>query len=68
MNKNRGIFFLPMRERVVITGMGIISCLGNSLKQVTASLREGYCGIELIPERKELGLNLNAVKTQHLNF
>lgn len=44
-------------ERVVITGMGIISCLGNDCRQVTHSLRNGTCGIELLPERKELGFN-----------
>ena len=45
------------RERVVITGMGIVSCLGNDCSHVTTSLSNGYCGIELIPERKKLGFN-----------
>jgi 3-oxoacyl-[acyl-carrier-protein] synthase-1 len=35
--------------------MGIVSCLGNSLDEVCQALREGRSGIELIPERKELG-------------
>jgi 3-oxoacyl-[acyl-carrier-protein] synthase-1 len=48
---------MSTRERVVITGMGIISCLGNDCDQVTKSLREGNCGIELLPERKQLGFN-----------
>ncbi len=30
-----------MNQRVVITGMGIYSCLGTSLEEVTESLREG---------------------------
>jgi len=44
-------------ERVVITGMGIISCLGNTLERVTESLRDGRSGIVLLPERKKLGFN-----------
>ncbi|GAB4335626.1 MAG: beta-ketoacyl-[acyl-carrier-protein] synthase family protein [Desulfobulbaceae bacterium] len=42
-------------ERVVITGMGIISCLGNDRDTVTRSLREGRSGVTLLPERKEMG-------------
>lgn len=48
---------MPTHERVVITGIGIISCLGNDRSSVTSSLREGRCGIELLPERKKLGFN-----------
>ena len=42
-------------ERVVITGMGIWSCLGKDLEEVTISLREGRSGIVMDPVRKELG-------------
>jgi 3-oxoacyl-[acyl-carrier-protein] synthase-1 len=42
-------------RRVVITGRGIVSCLGNSRQEVMASLRAGHSGIEFIPERKNLG-------------
>lgn len=42
-------------RRVVITGMGIVSCLGNSTKEVLESLQQGRSGIEFIPERKALG-------------
>ena len=34
-------------RRVVITGMGIVSCLGNDTDSVTRSLREGRSGIAL---------------------
>lgn len=44
-----------MEQRVVITGMGIYSCLGTSLDQVTQSLREGKSGIVYDEERKEYG-------------
>jgi 3-oxoacyl-[acyl-carrier-protein] synthase-1 len=37
--------------------MGIISCLGNDSAQVTSSLRDGRCGIEMLPERKKMGFN-----------
>jgi 3-oxoacyl-[acyl-carrier-protein] synthase I len=42
-------------NRVVITGMGIYSCLGTSLEEVTKSLYEGKSGIVLDPQRKEIG-------------
>lgn len=43
------------RRRVVITGMDAISCLGNDLPAITHSLRTGFCGIEVDPERIPLG-------------
>ena len=44
-----------MDRRVVITGMGIWSCIGTSLEQVQQSLYEGKSGIVLDPARKALG-------------
>ena len=44
-----------MSQRVVITGMGIYSCIGKNKGEVLESLREGRSGIGLDPERKELG-------------
>ena len=32
-------------RRVVVTGMGIVSSIGNSAQEVTASLREAKSGI-----------------------
>jgi 3-oxoacyl-[acyl-carrier-protein] synthase-1 len=43
-------------RRVVITGMGIVSCLGNDLDSVSVSLREGRSGITFRPESAEAGL------------
>lgn len=38
---------LSMKERrVVVTGMGITSCLGNTLEDVTASLKDAKSGIK----------------------
>ena len=43
-------------RRVVVTGMGIVSCLGNKLDEVSRALREGRSGITAKPEYAELGL------------
>lgn len=42
-------------KRVVITGMGIYSCLGKSLDEVRDSLYTGKSGIIFDPVRKEMG-------------
>jgi len=44
-----------MSKRVVITGMGIYSCIGTSLDEVKNSLYEGKSGIKYDAERKEFG-------------
>ena len=44
-----------MENRVVITGMGIYSCIGISLDEVKESLYEGKSGIVLDQDRKEFG-------------
>lgn len=43
-------------RRVVITGMGIVSCLGNDLTTVAQALRTGKSGIRYNEEYKERGL------------
>lgn len=42
-------------RRVVVTGMGIISSIGNTTEEVTASLREGRSGISFAEKYAELG-------------
>lgn len=42
-------------RRVVITGMGIYSCLGKNLEEVSKSLYEGKSGIGIDPFRTEYG-------------
>ena len=44
-----------MERRVVITGMGIYSCIGKNLDEVRQSLYNGRSGIGIDPERKGLG-------------
>lgn len=43
-------------RRVVVTGMGIVSCLGNDADAVAASLREGRSGITHQPAYASAGL------------
>ncbi|MDX1408093.1 MAG: beta-ketoacyl synthase N-terminal-like domain-containing protein, partial [Saprospiraceae bacterium] len=43
-------------RRVVVTGMGIVSSIGNNLKQVTDSLRNGTSGIDADHSYAEMGL------------
>jgi 3-oxoacyl-[acyl-carrier-protein] synthase I len=42
-------------RRVVVTGMGIVSSIGNNTQEVVASLREAKSGITAGPEQKEYG-------------
>lgn len=42
-------------KRVVITGMGIYSCIGKNLEEVKKSLYEGKSGISIDPVRTEFG-------------
>ncbi|MBL8774119.1 MAG: beta-ketoacyl-ACP synthase I [Phenylobacterium sp.] len=42
-------------RRVVVTGMGIVSSIGNNTNEVLASLREARSGVEAAPEYAELG-------------
>ena len=45
-----------MKRRVVVTGAGIVSCIGNDLAAVEQSLRQGRSGIRAVPEFAEKGL------------
>ncbi len=44
-----------MERRVVITGMGIWSCLGTNKEEVKEALYEGRCGIGVEDVRREYG-------------
>ncbi len=46
-------------KRVVITGIGIVSCLGNNQKEVCTSLMNGKSGITFAQEYKEHNLKSN---------
>ena len=45
----------PATRRVVLTGMGIVSPLGNSKAEVWRALKAGRSGVRVVPEMKELG-------------
>ena len=45
-----------MGKRVVITGLGIVSCLGNDAESVTRSLYEGRSGISTRQEQIDMGM------------
>ena len=45
-----------MLERVVVTGMGIVSCLGNDARTVRDALFEGKSGIRLSQAHIDAGM------------
>src|SRR5258708_23088858 len=42
-------------KRVVVTGLGVVSSIGNNAAEVTRSLRDGKSGIEFVPQYREIG-------------
>jgi 3-oxoacyl-[acyl-carrier-protein] synthase-1 len=54
-------------RRVVVTGLGIVSSIGNNRQEVTASLREGKSGIELSAEYRELAFRSHVHGPLRLN-
>jgi 3-oxoacyl-[acyl-carrier-protein] synthase-1 len=54
-------------RRVVITGLGIVSSIGNSKREVADSLRTGRSGIEFIKEYEELGFRSQVAGTININ-
>lgn len=55
-------------RRVVITGLGIVSCLGNDKETVTANLRANRPGIRFNPEYAEMGLRSQVSGSIDLNL
>mgnify|MGYP001814866923 CR=1 FL=1 len=45
-----------MNKRVVITGLGVVSCLGNDAESVSNSLFEGRSGIKTRQEQIDVGM------------
>jgi 3-oxoacyl-[acyl-carrier-protein] synthase-1 len=54
-------------KRVVVTGMGIVSCLGNDTRTVTEALREGRSGIRFVKAYKEIGLRSQIAGTLQID-
>jgi len=55
-------------RRVVITGMGIVSCLGNNKAAVLDSLQNGRSGIRFREDYKELGFRSQVAGTIDVDF
>jgi len=55
-------------RRVVITGLGIVSCLGNDKEAVANSLRAGKSGIRFNPSYAEMGLRSHVSGSVNLNL
>ncbi|WP_087017646.1 beta-ketoacyl-ACP synthase I [Thaumasiovibrio subtropicus] len=54
-------------KRAVITGMGIVSSIGNNVKEVLASLKEGKSGINFSEQFAEMKLRSNVWGDLKLN-
>jgi len=54
-------------RRVVVTGMGIVSSIGNNAQEVLASLREAKSGIRAAPEYAERGFRCHVHGEPQLN-
>ncbi|MDY7219598.1 beta-ketoacyl-ACP synthase I [Denitrificimonas sp. JX-1] len=55
-------------RRAVITGIGIVSCLGNDKDTVAANLRAGRTGIRFNPSYAEMGLRSHVSGTVDINL
>ncbi len=55
-------------RRVVITGMGIVSSIGNTVQEVTASLREAKSGIVKAPQYEEFGFRSQVYGNPQLDW
>ena len=54
-------------RRVVVTGLGIVSSIGNNAAEVTESLKQGKSGIEFMPEYRDLGFRSQVAGTLKLD-
>ena len=55
-------------KRVVVTGMGIVSCLGNDKQAVLESLRSGQSGIRFKEEYQQLAMRSHVAGSIHINL
>jgi 3-oxoacyl-[acyl-carrier-protein] synthase-1 len=54
-------------KRVVVTGLGVVSSIGNNANEVTQSLKDGTSGIEFVPQYRELGFRSQVAGTLKLD-
>ncbi|MEQ9638541.1 MAG: beta-ketoacyl-ACP synthase I [Alphaproteobacteria bacterium] len=55
-------------RRVVVTGLGVVSSIGNDVAEVTESLRQGKSGIEFCEEYRDMGFRSQVCGTVKLNL
>lgn len=55
-------------RRVVVTGIGIVSCIGNDKQSVLESLKEGRSGISYNPVYEEMGLRAHISGRVNISF
>ena len=55
-------------RRVVITGMGIVSCIGNNVAEVLESLKAGKSGIVAAPEYASMGFRSHVHGKPQINI
>jgi len=55
-------------RRVVVTGMGIVSCLGNNVQEVLHSLQTGKSGIRLKEEYQQVGMRSHIAGTPQIDL
>ncbi|MFN2307021.1 MAG: beta-ketoacyl synthase N-terminal-like domain-containing protein [Paracoccaceae bacterium] len=54
-------------RRVVVTGMGIVSPIGNTVEEVAAALKAGRSGVEFVPAMAEHGFRSQIAGTLKLD-
>jgi len=55
-------------RRVVVSGMGVVSCLGKNKEEVLVSLKEGRSGISFQPEYQEKGFRSHVAGSIDIDF
>ena len=55
-------------KRVVITGLGIVSCIGNNTEEALTSLKEGKSGISFREDYKEMGFRSHVAGVVDIDF
>ena len=55
-------------KNVVVTGMGIVSCIGNGLEEVLHSLKTGKPGIKYNPVYKDMGFRSHVSGSIEINL
>jgi 3-oxoacyl-[acyl-carrier-protein] synthase-1 len=55
-------------KRVVVTGIGIVSCIGNDQDEVTQSLKAGKSGIVFAPKYAEMGFRSHVHGQPNINL